>query len=204
MGLKSKSIIAIIVVLLYSCNTSFTNEKDFFNWLNNKKNGFVKETSANRFLLTMKYLPPEYLAFNEISKSDDNNKSFNDYLEEFKNSRTFLLIISPEDIGVDVSKYGIFNMDEYKQRIHDLNFNIKERIYIQTDNGKKYHPNLTTMENLYEVSNKKRIYLVFAENQAISNSKTLDVVFIDDFLDTGINHFLFKKDKIDNIPQIKF
>src|SRR5690606_6423925 len=163
-----------------------------------------KETSANRFLLTMKYLPPEYLAFNEISKSDDDNKLFNDYLEEFKNSRTFLLIISPEDTGVDVSKYGIFNMDEYKQRINDLNFNIKERIYIQTDNGEKYHPNLTTMENLYEVSNKKRIYLVFAENEAISNSKTLDVVFIDDFLDTGINHFLFKKDKIDNIPQIKF
>ncbi|WAC02747.1 hypothetical protein N7U66_03485 [Lacinutrix neustonica] len=175
-------------------------------WLSESKNGFVKVSAANGFVLSIKYLPPEYLALNELSKDDNNgDKTYNDYLELFNKSRTFLLTINHEEESVDASKYGVFNLAEYSQRIKDLSFNIKDVIFLKTSSGHKYNPVLTTMENMYEIRNKKSIYMVFSDDQGeILNSEKLDIVFQDIFLDTGISHFVFDKKKIDQLPNLNF
>ncbi|WP_303423487.1 hypothetical protein [Tamlana sp. 2_MG-2023] len=154
----------------------------------------------------MKYLPPEYLALNEYKKDAGNgDKTVNDYLELFNKSRTFLLTITHDDENVDASKYGVTNMSDYSQRIKDLSFNIKESLVLKTDSGEKYNPVLTTMENLYEIGNKKSIYIVFSDDyKNVLKSEKLDIVFQDTFLDTGITHFVFKRNKIDNLPHLNF
>ncbi|GAA4272080.1 hypothetical protein GCM10022258_13740 [Aquimarina gracilis] len=169
-------------------------------------NGFVKKNRANGFLLSMKYLPPEYLAINEMKKdSNDNMKDLNQYISEFKNSRTFLLTISNDDQSMNAGNYDVANMAEYGARIRDLSFNIKEILTLKTTSGKKYKPVLTTMENSYEIVNKRSIYMVFSDDEKeIMDSEQLDVVFEDTFLDTGINHFVFESKKINNLPNLNF
>jgi len=203
-GLRNSTI--LFLALFISCNATIDTEKELLKWLSKPSNGFVKKSSANGFVLSMKYLPPEYLALNEYRKDDGNgNKSFNDYLASFDKSRTFLLTIIHDDENVDASKYGVSNLSDYSKRIKDLSFNIKESLLLKTSSGNAYNPVLTTMENLYEIGNKKSIYIVFSdENEDILNSEKLDVVFQDTFLDTGITHFVFESKKIDNLPNLIF
>lgn len=203
-GLKNS--ICIFLLIAMSCSSSINNEKELLKWLGDSDHGFVKKTKANGFLLSMKYLPAEYLALNEMKK--DNKTDMNDfqgYVDKFKNSKTFLLTISHDEETVNISNYNVANLSEYGQRVRDLSFNIKEVLVLKTSLGKKYNPVLTTMENAYEIANKKSIYMVFSDDQKeILNSEQLDIVFQDTFLDTGISHFVFESKKINNLPNLNF
>ncbi|WP_132065886.1 MULTISPECIES: hypothetical protein [Aquimarina] len=203
-GLKNS--IYVFLLIAMGCSSSINSEKELLKWLGDPDHGFIKKTKANGFLLSMKYLPAEYLALNEMKKDNKTDmKDFQGYVDKFKNSKTFLLTISHDEETVNVSNYNVANLSEYGQRIRDLSFNIKEVLVLKTNSGKKYNPVLTTMENAYEIANKKSIYMVFSDDQKeILNSEQLDIVFQDTFLDTGISHFVFENEKINNLPNLNF
>lgn len=197
----------VFVFVLVGCDTSSLDSKEsFFKWMGDKKNGFIKETSANNFSLRMKYLPPEYLAMNEVSSIRGSGlENYNSFLEEFKNTRTFLLSIKHKNAGVDITNYNVADMQDYRRRIADLNFRIKETVRLKIANGTEFSPVLSTIENTYEIGGLKSIYLVFSDKSGeVLNSNTLDIVFNGGFLDTGISHFVFKKEAIENIPTLTF
>jgi len=202
-GLKSSLLVFFIIST--SCSTTISNETELLKWLGDTDNGFVKKTKANGFVLSMRYLPPEYLALNEMQKDSRDMSFFDEYVDKFKDSKTFLLTISNDNESLNASNYNVANLKEYDQRIKDLSFNIKEVLVLKTSSGKKLKPILTTMENAYEVVNKKSIYMVFSDDgMEILNSERLDVVFQDSFLDTGISHFVFESEKINNLPNFNF
>jgi len=195
----------MVLFLFISCGTSIKSEKELLKWINNPKNGLVKRSTVNNFTLTMKYMPPAYLAFNEMVKDGhDKPEKFKEYLEIFKRSRTFLMSIENKT-GSDASTYDVYTMGDYKQRIEQLNFNMKKAFVLKTSSKKEFSPVLTTLENLYEIGNKKLIYMVFsdAENE-ILESETIDIRFEDTFLDTGISHFLFQTENLDKLPKLTF
>lgn len=195
-----------ILLITISCNKEINTEKELLIWLDDAEHGFVKKTTANGFSVSMKYLPTEYLAFNEMQKDEKKDeKTFQYYKDQFENSSTFLLILENEDKNTDASNYNVSGLKEYTERIKELSFNIKEAIILKTSSGKTFHPVLTTMENLYEIGNRKVIYMVFSDdNNAVMNSEKIDIIFQDSYLDTGINHFVFESKQINNLPKINF
>ena len=205
MELKTRSFLIIAsMVLILGCNSSFKSERAFLKWINNPESGFVKKTSANGFSLQMKYMPPEYLAIIEMSK-EEAEMEINILTKQFEDSRTFLLTVEHDISGIDVTNYGVNNMPEFKERMNELNFQIKDYLFLRTEEGKKIRPVLTTFENLYEIGGKKSFYVVFPKEQEIKMAtENLDIVFEDPFFDTGINHFMFKTEKIDNLPPLQF
>lgn len=196
-----------MIVVLTACGKSFKTEADFHKWLHDQENGLVKERSANGFSLKVKYLPGEYLAYLEAGRQKEKTAH---YLKDFQNSRTFLFSIdylSKEDPNANILHYDVSNMPEYDQRVRELNFNMKDYIYIKTSDGKIHRPVLATMENIYHLSSKKDIYLVFADETtqgSLTNSEELDLVFEDGIFDTGINHFVFSKKHLNNLPEFAF
>ena len=116
-----------------------------------------------------------------------------------------LLTIEHETKGTDATNYQVNNLPEFRQRISELNFEIKNHLFIKNKNGEKKFPVLATFENLYEVGGKKSFYIVFTRDSKNKDvSPTIDVVFQDPFFDTGISHFMFEQDKIDNLPELQF
>jgi hypothetical protein len=186
------------------CSSSFKSEGDFLKWMNEPENGYVKRTSANGFSISLKYLPPEYLGFIEMKKGDV-KVDVQSLIKEFDGSRTFLLTLEHEVSGVDVTNYNINNVPEFKERMNELNFQIKDYLSLKTKEGQTIRPVLTTFENLYEIGDKKSFYVVFTKEDEVQDKpEELDIVFHDPFFDTGINHFVFKTKDIDNVPDLKF
>lgn len=192
--MNKKILFLFTSMLLLGCTSNINSFKELVQKMNTKENGLIKIKEANGFELTTKMLPAEYLAYSEMQKDEVYDKKvYLEYLDKFKESLSFLLIISHENAQIGADNYGVGSFTDYKKRVVDLSFNIKEHISLKLDDSLTIQPKLSTMENVYEINNTKTIYIVFSENKyKVSKAKKIDLVFNDTFLDTGINHFIFQ------------
>jgi len=204
----NKIFLVITVLVFLSCSkTAFDSEEEFYKWVNDADNGFVKVQESNGFRLEVKCLPTDYLTYLELSKRDKpyTKNDITQLQKEFGESKTFVLTIEHEDKAVDPTYYNVMDMPEYKERIRKLNFNMKEHIYIKGNDGSEITPVLATMENIYQVSNKKTLYLVFPNtDNKLNEAEMIDLVFEDTFLKTGINHFKFSNKDLNRLPKFNF
>ena len=66
MGFNSKIFYVVVALMVLSgCTRTMGTETAFLKWLDDPDNGCVKAISANGFTMSLKYLPPEYLAYME-------------------------------------------------------------------------------------------------------------------------------------------
>lgn len=210
MRTASLFIMLTLAALFTGCNQGIIDsEKSLFAWMNDEDNGLVITKYVNGIKLTAKYLPPPYLAYKEWVDADKENLRYQDVLEGYENNRTFLLTIGPDDrevAGGDVMFYNVLNERDYKQRVKDLNFDIGKYISLNVKNH-QLAPKLHTLENTYGLGNHRNIYLVFADdkiNGSLLTEEKLDLKFIDGIFQTGISHFVFEKQDLDGLPEIKF
>ncbi len=193
----------VLLLTITSCANNDLGSKNLLRSINDPENGLVKTKSANHLVLTAKYLPANYLALKEskITSSEHYDSLFK-YYSGFK---TFLLTISPDSDESDLMFYKITNKAEYKERVHELNFNMSSFISLKTTNN-EYFPVLHSLENTYELSKKVSLYLVFAadvDHSDLLTASKLDLVFYDELFDTGISHFIFNKEQLDVISRLR-
>ncbi|MBO9703619.1 MAG: hypothetical protein J7604_25670 [Sporocytophaga sp.] len=202
----------LLLPLLISCSKSkISNFTEYMKWINNPEHGLVKEKYVSGLKISVKYLPPDFLAHKELKRMESRVETTKDSLVNlYSKSKTFLITIAPDEREGekkgDLMLTGISNYREYKERVFDLNFNLEE--YVELIAGKEvYEPVLSGMINGYDLTNKKEFYLVFSEKQGqqgLDQSKEMDLVFDDEFFNSGRTHFLFKQEHLASIPQFVF
>lgn len=202
--------ILILTILLNGCNPGkIDSEQRLYAWVNDLDNGLVKTRYINGIRLTAKYLPPEFLAYKEWATSGETKPHYHSLLEVYKHNRTFLLTIGPDDrevAGGDVMFYDVLNKEDFRQRVQDLNFEIGKYISLSAGN-RQFAPKLHALENTYGLGKHRNIYLVFANdesNGSLLTGKKLDLRFNDEIFQTGISHFVFEKQDLDGLPELKF
>lgn len=208
--LAYRCLLTLIVVLgLSSCREKLSSHTAFVKWLDNPSNNLVKEQTVGAIDLKVKYLPAEYLGYEEFIGEEDKVLNLDSLINDYNQSLTFLFTIGPKDgvENIDVLKAGVANYGEFAYRVHDLNFNLAE--YVDLKVGDVYYkPVLTRLEDTYGIANHRNFYVVFAPTeqapQAIKESKEFTFRFIDGIFATGINQFHFRKIDITNIPQLAY
>ncbi|MFN3402660.1 MAG: hypothetical protein ACK40G_01105 [Cytophagaceae bacterium] len=204
-----KHYLLFILILFSSCKSDFTSEKQMHAWINNPENGIIKSKTIGDLSYTIKYLPPEFLAFNELKRSEKTSQAYIDSLILYYNgSLTFLLTIEVKDApnGNSPLTMNINNYAEYKDRIEKLNFELDDFLTLVV-NEKNFKPLVWTLENTYNIGNKSNLFIVFGDNvngENLLNNQNLELVFNDELFMTGINKFNFDTEKMKNIPSIKF
>ncbi|WP_028980228.1 hypothetical protein [Sporocytophaga myxococcoides] len=202
----------LLLPLLISCSKSkISNFTEYMKWINNPEHGLVKEKYVSGLKISVKYLPPDFLAHKEMKRMESREENTKDSLVNlYSKSKTFLITIAPDEREGekkgDLMLTGVSNYREYKERVFDLNFNLEE--YVELIAGKEvYEPVLSGMINGYDLTNKKEFYLVFSEKQGqqgLDQSEEMDLVFDDEFFNSGRTHFLFKQEHLASIPQFVF
>lgn len=185
------------------------NVEVYLRWLNNPQNGLVRSKTVNGFSLTVKYLPPDYLACRELADGKEYSAAYKDSIRSIYNQgMSFLLRIAPdeESHSSDIMFWNARNYQEYKERFLNLNFTISEYIALKTDRG-KYNPVLSNLENVYGLTPGRNLQFVFVDEQhpnGLKEAAFFDFIFTDEIFDTGINHFVFSREDINNIPKLIF
>ena len=212
MSKKTINILLLVISITFSsCQESISTKKEFFKWVNNPGNGLIKKVTVGPLDYQVKYLPPEYLAFDEWEQEqqDGNEVSLKELINEYNKSLTFLFTITPNGTGgnIDIMKAGVNNYEEYTERVHEMNFNMAEYVSLKVDEV-TYKPVLTRLENIYGVGKYRNFHIVFAptieDSVTIRNGEKFDFTYLDQFHETGINHFTFNKKDIYELPALEF
>ncbi len=201
--------IGMLCLLLAGCRAEFNREQEMYAWLNDPEHGLRADKTLEDLSLQVKYLPPDYLVYRELKGKAYTRRTVDSLRAQYRNTRTFLLTVAFNEStspSGNVLFYGVNDPREYKQRIEQLNFSIGDYVSVRAG-GKEFRPLLSTFENLYTVGNKRTLYLVFGEDehhQGLLGADSLDFTFNDLIFESGINHFAFRKENLDNIPKIDF
>ena len=210
--LKTYSLLVLIGFFLQcSGRKEIHDPKEYIQWINNPENGLTIVKKINNLKITVKYLPPEYLAYQELKEKKQLSQQVKDSLvNHYARNKTFLLTVGPEDgnnkAGADIMFRGIQKYEEYRLRSVTMNFEMAEFVSLVTSKG-SLAPVLSTMENVYGLKPDRSIYFVFAQQQPghnLNEEEVLDFTFNDELFGTGINHFGFTREKLEKTPRFVF
>lgn len=201
----------LLLLMLVACNKTTVNTyEEYLAWLNDSDNGLTMDKKAGGIIIKVKHLPSNYLAYQDLLHESHVNKDIVDSLiNNYDKSLTFLL-----NIGVDgntkkgdIMYHDVNNYEEYKKKLYNMNFDIEKKISL-TINEKEYFPVLAHLENVYGLTESRNIMVVFVpetENeQSFYDAKEIAFTYDDELFKTGINHFVFKRENINNIPSFIF
>lgn len=177
-----------------------TDPAAFMHYLADPANGLVRQKTVGGFNIRVKYLPPAYLAYQEFY-GGLNQSPLDSLVERYRSSETFLLTITPEDIGkLEIARLHVSNYQEFNQRVLNLNFHIKEQLWLE--NGKhRISAAQTEFERNYGLDQSGNILIVFAFEK--DDSSDWVVIWNDEFFQTGLHRFLFKQTDIQKIPRLQ-
>jgi hypothetical protein len=182
-----------------ACDPSLTTREEMLKYVNDPENGLTK-TQKDDYLIVAATMYPMHL----MQKSDSNIGK-----TEFKNSLSFVIKFQPvQSAGNDFLIEAAGTYDNYKVMIEKLNFSPEAFFTLKTSTGLEFKPVLATLENAFESSASKKLFLTFAlSNQEINSieGKKLTVVFDNLFegkdkfdfeFDTGFSLLLLAKDVV--------
>jgi hypothetical protein len=195
----------LLLFALGSCGKKINNMSDFSSYLNEQENGLTMRKAVNGVVITVQYLPPEYLALKESRDSSlQQPASYDSLLSYYRRSESFIVTFGPDEAKgnqSDIMFDDVNNFQEYVDRSMELNFDMEEKIRLKTGD-KEYAPVLSSLENTYGLSKDRKVNLVFTPDKNTDNQQ-YDFVYEDETFGVGTLHFSFDKKRIqENMPVI--
>lgn len=201
----------IMLALVFGCSHTADqlSWSDYQEWLLENSQSITKEKHINQLTIKAGYLPADLLAYQEYQESLANSSDahlFDSLRSEYICGLSFKLSIISDDKGANLMYYGISTMEEYKQRVNVLNFN-NEHFISLTLGEQKYKPVLSLFEGYNELSSRLTFNIVFTPKEFDcgvfeEDIDELTLTFDDPYWSTGVNHFLFRKTDLENIPKL--
>jgi hypothetical protein len=204
------SLLLICALVLYgSCNKKTATLHQYGNFISDTENGYKISKSVNDVLVSVIYLPPEYISLKQMKNLDFKNQlQYDSLLAINKCSPTFIMVFAPDETRGnknDIMYDGISNFKEYTQRALTLNFDLEKNVKLLI-NEQNYTPVLTSLENTYGLTKDRKVNIVFAPKHyknEFEQATAFDFVYTDEIFGVGTLHFYFdKKNLAVIIPEI--
>ncbi len=197
---------AFVLFLLLSvagCTRTHTNDQtEYLAWLNDLEHGLHQVRTINGLRIAVKYLPPEYRAYQEL-QGGGTSAEREAAKRRCESSMAFLLSVSrdssqPVTEAVDprmVMQQGIM-----------LDAMVKDHMTLRAD-GSAYTPVLTALDNnagMSETINVMVLYVDDAGKGKLVGAEHYDVALDDALFGTGITHFIFSRTAIGSRLHLDF
>jgi hypothetical protein len=185
-----------------SCKTYIHSDKEYFEWINNYKNGCALNKKCGVVEFELKYLHPEYLAHRD---AEGIRANYDSLVSIYKGSRSFVFTVksSTEDKNFDVLYLNASNPTEYNKRLMTLQYELQSCFYISNGMSVIY-PKLCISENSYGISSERRVILVFDMNGCGGKDKDVTICYTDKLFGNGILEFKVLKSDMDSKLRFDF
>jgi hypothetical protein len=211
-GMKELSkLLFLIFVLLTGCTSDEVHPGDYLRYIDDDNNGFISERNNGSVIYSMKYLPPAYSIIRDKMRNGENIQEGETEKEisDIQSVYSFLFEVKEEN-GEDILKYGVLSTEQYRERLAILDVYCAGLFSLNL-NEKSITCNHAQFEQTYGAAPYCRIDLFFAADslckmcQTSGNYSADLVVEFDDLIwGAGKLKFRFDKDKLNNMPKIKY
>lgn len=199
----------LLLVCGSACQKRTVPLQDYVAWLHDPDHGTVQSKRVGGLQISVKYVPPEYSVYRQIREDPALALQRDSLIAEQQKSMTFLLSLAPDStIGArgNITMRGISSYQEFAERVMLFNFHMDE--YLRLGVGsKRYEPVLTSLDNTYGLNKSTLFTVVYPspKNSKVSDRQE-DITFTwnDMIFSTGIHHFVFRKEDLENIPTLQF
>lgn len=197
--------VAVAVGAAYAVRDSQpTTVQEYLAWLGNKEHGVSQIVNANGVVTRVTYLPPEYMAYREMSSGSTLPKD--SLVAIYQHSRAFLFEFAPDTTKGkgDVLYKDVYSYSDYSERVKTVNFSLGDYVTLES-NGKKYKPAFSFFENSYSLDNRRKAVVLFTPEkggEALGND--ISLVLYDEIFQTGIHRFFFGQSDVQRVPAFPF
>lgn len=195
------------IVFLFSCNSIHKNISvyEVKNWIENEENGYINRKIIGDIEFRVTYLPPEYLALQEIVKISKvtNENEYKNKLLNYQNTFSFNLRIKIGDGSANIFNSPSSNFEEGINRVEYFLSKFKNDILFISDNDTLFCAE-TFAENNFNLSPYTDITILFFDDQNKINGKDFYLSINDKFFGTSYTNYHFDKKNIEQFPNIEF
>jgi len=201
-------LLIVVTIAIGGCKKSINNFSDYMKYMSEEENGLVKKKSVGGIQMMVKYLPNDYLVYNELKNDQILTAGKIDSVRKtYANSITFMMVIGPsKDESFDITRVGVADYEEFAQRLEQMNFSMGQFVNLKIGET-TYIPELAQMESTYGLEQNRKILFVFNAVNDAGNKILMDdvqFVYVDELFNIGINKFKFSKEDLTDLPAFKF
>lgn len=192
--------IASCIWLVVGCNPGNLTPEQYVDWMRDNKEQISFQKSEDQYQYELNYLPPEWLALQEIGNYAPSQKQWIEVIDSYAGTRYFQFRISVPGYREELLKNGIQNTDEYYRRVDYCSFGMQKDIGLITKTD-TIPCSLFHFERTYGNTPYLSFMLGFEEKKVESPQCTFvfnDPVFSDQEIRIDIDQTIFEK-----TPQIK-
>lgn len=189
-------LIVLLQILFVSCQKQLTAE-EYVKWVTNPENGLRKDQKVQDFEISVMYQPQDYI----IAKENVTNMNIKNYESKKKslgNSENFQIRIKLSH-GGNILRYKQNNLLNETTRINHFSFSAKNDFSIIT-NEDTMACKLCHYSRNYNLTPTVDLSLLFDE---LDKKSDWQLIYKDKQFGLGTVKFLFKEEKISNIPLLK-
>ena len=168
-------------------------------YLNDDKNGLTQEFSFNGLQMQMRYRPTDMLVAQELGDSKE-QEQITKLREKYGPYDYFVLSISQE--GQD-ALYSQTSYSQFSETLQNLAFRMDQYVQLTTSQQDTIPLSDFAFPRLYGYGKSTQVLLVFNKEKMI-NDEWVQINVHDVGLGTGKQHFRFRREDLEQVPQLIF
>ena len=173
---------------------------DYVTYVRREENGLRKVKVIDDITFTAQYKTLPYIVCMEQQSAVIKDSIFYKSIAELKGMRYFDLTIKVNNGAGEILKYDLASAKQYKDRIDYFAFKMQSDIVL-VEGKDTLRCDLFHFERTYDVSPESVFVLGFSEQKPIISSD-LKLIFIDNTFNKGIVNFDFRKEDLNNAPNL--
>lgn len=203
---------SLLLAVLPGCdqNNVPLNAQEYPVFLNDPANGYIQSISGNGIKVSLKYLPPPYLALRELREPNRAKARPVDSLTAlYAGSLNFQLLVEPLEAETNLQQLIHRNAGseaEVLQNINTMNYGLEEKVSLLVS-GKRHYPVLLTLESNVNPDKQQVYSIVFPKTpdlvKAIETADRIAVDLKDVFFLPEDMTFTFEGDRLLHYPAPK-
>jgi len=192
------------------CRQESLDFDELGNYISDPENGLLQSRETGPYSVTARFIPPSYLALQELVREKRlSDSAFRKLEAAYSKTRTFQLVIEAEPpgnimhhrlvadlAGGDTSLASIQSRTRYLQ--HELTDEI-----VLVEGGQRQAPLLYTMESSPQDAHKLSFILVFPASQGPAPLTDFKLLVGKDLLQYDSASLSFKEEDVNRLPNIK-
>ncbi|MCC9070891.1 hypothetical protein LNQ49_04675 [Flavobacterium sp. F-65] len=199
--IKNNLLLLLLLLLLTSCNKTFDNQEEMYDYIKDEDNGYCYKKTVNGVDYILQYRPTDLLVQQDL-ENKTNPTEINRLRQKYNKYLYFNLSMSKNNqellngVARDKTKFG--------QMVTDLAFRMEEKLHVYTPTKDTLALADFIYPRMYGMSSSTSIMIVYPRDNKFIKQDYLNFVIEDLGLDTGDIKFKINTKALEKEPQLRF